>query len=92
MIYAYLSTNQPARAESRIYSDMSPIELSEFRELLKHETAQASPTARGKMYRFADGSHLWLMGSERKLAARRAIAFKAQTKTTLDNIVADLFA
>lgn len=76
---------------------MNPTEKHEFMELLKYESGliDEAPTGtapRGKMYRFEDGSRLFLMGRERKQAAQRARIFRVKSKKALDTIIFDLFA
>ena len=76
---------------------MNPTEKHEFMELLKYESGllDEAPTGtapRGKMYRFEDGSRLFLMGRERKMAASRARIFRVKSKKALDTIIFNLFA
>lgn len=76
---------------------MNPTEKHEFINLLKYESgligeAPAGTFPSGKMYRFADGSRLYLMGRERKQAAQRARNFKVKSKQALDVIISSLFA
>lgn len=76
---------------------MNPTEKHEFMELLKYESGliDEAPTGtapRGKMYRFEDGSRLFLRGRERKMAASRARIFRVKNKSALDAIIFNLFA